>query len=101
MLAWRPSSCAILSIFSVLAAKSHGRYNTRRWAAQEIQYLREDEVDFDEGEDDMEDFGEEFSDEEAGGSQEAGTSGGDSRLPRQALHRIPIDALRPHGYLAR
>jgi hypothetical protein len=44
---------------------------------QEIEYLREDEVDIDEGEDnDMEDFGADFSDgDDDDGSSEAGTSG--------------------------
>ena len=51
---------------------------------QEIEYLREEEVDIDEGEeDDMEDFGPDFSDgDDDSGSGEAGSSGAASCLCR-------------------
>ena len=59
-------------------------------AAQEIEYLREDEVDIDEGEeDDMEDFGADVSDgdeDDSGGDE--GTSGtlwSCCALPREVL----------------
>ena len=42
---------------------------------QDIQYLREDEVDIDEN-DDMEDFGADFSDGDGEGDSEEGSSSG-------------------------
>ena len=56
------------------------------WPLQEIEYLREDEVDIDDGDDDdLEDFGADFSDDGDDGSGEGGTSGKPSSISAHAL----------------
>ena len=75
---------------------------------QEIEYLREDEVDIDEGEDDdLEDFGADYSDDGDNDSGEGGTSGGcPSTGTRSWLHsalahytqRLGGSATRQHVY---
>ena len=48
-------------------------------AVQDIQYLREDEVDIDEN-DDMEDFGVDFSDDDGEEDSERGSSSGENEV---------------------
>lgn len=61
---------------------------------QDIQYLREDEVDIDEN-DDMEDFGADFSDEDGDddeGDSEEGSSSGENESMR-------LDIINSHAHL--